>query len=169
VKFDDAGDRVFLIWPATIVHEINENSPFYNMSAQDILTDTYELVVALEGTIESTGQSIQTRTSFVPSEFLWGHRFEQMVTYQKNTGEFLVDYRKFNSTYEVETPLCCARDYYEYRRLMSVSSRAVSYCGAATEVTSLGSFRRSESAEAQSTSSQAQGDSNRLSGSCDEC
>ncbi|CAL1276834.1 unnamed protein product [Larinioides sclopetarius] len=98
VKFDDAGDRVFLIWPATIVHEINENSPFYNMSAQDILTDSYELVVALEGTIESTGQAIQTRTSFVPSEFLWGHRFEQMVTYQKNAGEFLVDYRGFFET-----------------------------------------------------------------------
>ncbi|GFY66871.1 ATP-sensitive inward rectifier potassium channel 12 [Trichonephila inaurata madagascariensis] len=84
-RFDDAGDRVFLIWPATIVHEINENSPFFNMSAQDILTDNYELVVALEGTIESTGQSIQARTSFVPNEFLWGHRFEQMVTYQKDT------------------------------------------------------------------------------------
>lgn len=63
------------------------------MSAQDILSDTYELVVALEGTIESTGQSIQARTSFVPTEILWGHRFEQMVMYQKDTGEFLVDYR----------------------------------------------------------------------------
>lgn len=93
VRSDEAGDRVFLIWPATIVHEIDESSPFFQMSAQDILGDTYELVVALEGTIESTGQSIQARTSFVPTEMLWGHRFEQMVTYQKDTGEFLVDYR----------------------------------------------------------------------------
>lgn len=84
---------MFLIWPAIIAHEIDETSPFYNMSAQDILSDTYELVVALEGTIESTGQSIQARTSFVPTEILWGHRFEQMVMYQKETGEFLVDYR----------------------------------------------------------------------------
>lgn len=93
VRFDDAGEKVFLIWPAIIAHEIDETSPFYNMSAQDILSDTYELVVALEGTIESTGQSIQARTSFVPTEILWGHRFEQMVMYQKETGEFLVDYR----------------------------------------------------------------------------
>ncbi|XP_035225954.1 G protein-activated inward rectifier potassium channel 3-like [Stegodyphus dumicola] len=171
VRSDDAGDRVFLIWPATIVHEIDESSPFYNMSAQDILSDNYELVVALEGTIESTGQSIQARTSFVPTEILWGHRFEQMVSYQKETGEFLVDYRKFNNTYEIETPLCSARDYCEYRRLMSVSSRAVSYCGATTEAASLASFRRSESTpEAHSTSSQTPGgDNNPLSGSCDEC
>ena len=31
VKFDDSNDNVFLIWPATIVHEIDENSPFYNV------------------------------------------------------------------------------------------------------------------------------------------
>nr|XP_042907321.1 ATP-sensitive inward rectifier potassium channel 12 isoform X2 [Parasteatoda tepidariorum] len=93
VRFDNVGDRVFLIWPATIVHEITESSPFYNMCAKDILSDSYELVVALEGTIESTGQAIQARTSYIPTEILWGHRFEQMVCYNDNTGEFLLDYR----------------------------------------------------------------------------
>lgn len=80
-------------------------------------------------------------------------------------------YRKFNNTYEIETPLCSARDYYEYRRVISASSRAVSYCGATTEAASLASFKRSDSAtEAQSTTSQIQGaDSTQLSGSCDEC
>ncbi|XP_054711920.1 G protein-activated inward rectifier potassium channel 3-like [Uloborus diversus] len=172
VRCDDAGDRVFLIWPATIVHEINETSPFYNMSAQDVLSDNYELIVALEGTIESTGQAVQARTSFVPTEILWGHRFEQMVCYNKETGEFLVDYRKFNSTYEIETPLCSAHDFYEYRRAMSVSSRAVSYSVGTNEASSLASFRRSESTtEEQSSSSQVQVSATVLStaGSGDEC
>lgn len=171
VRFDDAGDKVFLIWPATIVHEINEYSPFYTMSAEDILRDPYELVVALEGTIESTGQSIQARSSYVPTEILWGHRFEQMVSFQKDTGEFLVDYRKFNNTYEVETPLCSARDYYEYKRVMCLSSRAISYCGATTtEGSSLSCFKRSESTpEAQSTSSQMQVLDSPKSESCVEC
>ncbi len=31
VKFDNSDENVFLIWPATIVHEINERSPFYNV------------------------------------------------------------------------------------------------------------------------------------------
>jgi hypothetical protein len=31
VKFDNSDENVLLIWPATIVHEINERSPFYNV------------------------------------------------------------------------------------------------------------------------------------------
>ncbi|CAM5999846.1 unnamed protein product, partial [Sphagnum balticum] len=29
VKFDNSDEDVFLIWPATIIHEINTESPFY--------------------------------------------------------------------------------------------------------------------------------------------
>ncbi|XP_023243770.1 G protein-activated inward rectifier potassium channel 3-like [Centruroides sculpturatus] len=146
VRFDDGGDSVFLIWPATIVHVIDDTSPFYEMSAEDILKDSYELVVILEGTIESTGQSIQARSSYIPNEILWGHRFEQVVRFRRETGEYLVDYSKFNTTYEVETPLCSAKDYYSYTRLLTVSSRATSFVEHPQERISLSSLRRSVSA-----------------------
>lgn len=118
LKFDDGGDQVFLIWPATIVHQIDSNSPFYALSAEDMLRERYEIVVILEGTIESTGQSIQARSSYIPNEILWGHRFEQVVSFRKETGEYLVDYSKFNNTHEVETPLCSAKVCYEYQRMV---------------------------------------------------
>lgn len=82
-------------------------------------------MVILEGTIESTGQSIQARSSYLPSELLWGHRFEQLVRFQKDSSEYLVDYSKFNNTYEVETPLCSARDFYEYQRMLRSAPRMV--------------------------------------------
>ncbi|XP_023228631.1 G protein-activated inward rectifier potassium channel 3-like [Centruroides sculpturatus] len=119
LKFDEGADRVFLIWPATIVHQIDSNSPFYALSAEDMLRERYEIVVILEGTIESTGQSIQARSSYLPNEILWGHRFEQVVSFRKETGEYLVDYSKFNSTQEVETPLCSAKMCYEYQRMVN--------------------------------------------------
>ncbi|GFR04202.1 ATP-sensitive inward rectifier potassium channel 12 [Trichonephila clavata] len=119
VRFDNGGNSVFLIWPATIVHEINENSPFYLKTAEDMLRERYEVVVILEGTIESTGQSIQARSSYIGSEILWGHRFDQVVSFRKETGEYLVNYSKFNATNEVQTPLCSARDFYEYQRMLS--------------------------------------------------
>ncbi|KAG8184434.1 hypothetical protein JTE90_026352 [Oedothorax gibbosus] len=122
VRFDDGSDSVFLIWPATIVHVIDENSPFYLKSAEDMLRERYEVVVFLEGTIESTGQSIQARSSYVATEVLWGHRFDQVVSFRKETGEYLVDYSKFNATNEVQTPLCSARDFAEYQRLLSEKS-----------------------------------------------
>ncbi|CAL1265579.1 unnamed protein product [Larinioides sclopetarius] len=124
VRFDNGGDSVFLIWPATIVHEINESSPFYNKSAQDMLKERYEVVVILEGTIESTGQSIQARSSYIGTEILWGHRFDQVVSFRKETGEYLVNYSKFNATNEVQTPLCSARDFYEYQRILSEATKS---------------------------------------------
>lgn len=42
-----------------------------------------------------------------------------MVSFRKETGEYLVDYSKFNATNEVQTPLCSARDFEEYQRLLS--------------------------------------------------
>ena len=33
VRFDDSGDDLFLIWPAIIIHEIDQDSPFYLVSS----------------------------------------------------------------------------------------------------------------------------------------
>ncbi|XP_035216344.1 G protein-activated inward rectifier potassium channel 3-like [Stegodyphus dumicola] len=127
VRFDDGGDDVFLIWPATIVHEINETSPFFLKSAEDMLRERYEVVAILEGTIESTGQSIQARSSYISTEILWGHRFDQVVSFRKETGEYLVDYSKFNATNEVQTPLCSARDFMEYQKMLAEVAKAPAF------------------------------------------
>jgi hypothetical protein len=63
----------------------------------------------LAGVIESTGMTTQARSSYLPSEVLWGHRFETLVSFKKDTGEYEVDYGLFNNTYEVDTPLCSAK------------------------------------------------------------
>lgn len=123
VRFDNSNDsNVFLVWPATIVHQVNESSPFWTMSADDMNREKFEIVVILEGTIESTGQSIQARSSYLPCEILWGHRFEQLVAYRKDTGQYRVDYSKFNNTYEIDTPTCSPKDYYDYQRYVNSTS-----------------------------------------------
>lgn len=119
VGLDTGEDRLLFIWPMTIVHIIDSSSPFYNMSAHDLLREKFELVVILEGCIESTGMTTQARSSYLPNEILWGHRFEQLVTFRKDTGEYLVDYSLFNNTHEVDTPLLSAKQLEElanYRR-----------------------------------------------------
>ncbi|VVC93111.1 unnamed protein product [Leptidea sinapis] len=112
VGADGEEDRLMFIWPMTIVHKINEKSPLYNLSASDMLRERFEIVVMLEGVIESTGMTTQARSSFLPSEILWGHRFETMV-----------DYTRFNNTYEVDTPLCSAKQLDELRATVSTSQK----------------------------------------------
>lgn len=44
----------------------------------------------LEGVVESTGMTTQARSSYLPTEILWGHRFESMISFKKETGEYEV-------------------------------------------------------------------------------
>ncbi|XP_043599428.1 uncharacterized protein LOC122575076 isoform X2 [Bombus pyrosoma] len=117
VGTDGQNGNLFFIWPTTIVHKINAESPFYNMSAEDMLTERFEIVAILEGTIESTGQTTQARSSYLPQEILWGHRFEPMVTYSKERQGYEVDYSLFNNTTQVGTPLCSSRELAEFYKI----------------------------------------------------
>ncbi|XP_034180526.1 uncharacterized protein LOC117604515 isoform X2 [Osmia lignaria lignaria] len=117
VGTDGQNENLFFIWPTTIVHKINADSPFYNMSAEDMLTERFEVVAILEGTIESTGQTTQARSSYLPQEILWGHRFEPMVSYSKERQGYEVDYSLFNSTTQVDTPLCSGRELAEFYKV----------------------------------------------------
>lgn len=117
VNADGNDGDLFFIWPTTIVHKINAESPLYNMSAENMLTERFEVVVILEGTIESTGQTTQARSSYLPQEILWGHRFEPMVSYSKERQGYEVDYSLFNSTVQVDTPLCSGRELAEFYRV----------------------------------------------------
>ncbi|PAA94735.1 hypothetical protein BOX15_Mlig013325g1 [Macrostomum lignano] len=109
--FNDGYDRLFLVWPIIVEHKINSNSPFWEISAEDLQTEQFELIVILEGIIESTGMTTQARSSYLPSEIRWGHRFERLITYQKDNGEYQINYEKFHATREIpKFPRCSARE-----------------------------------------------------------
>ncbi|XP_035714521.1 G protein-activated inward rectifier potassium channel 3 isoform X2 [Folsomia candida] len=110
VGVDSDQQAIFFIWPMVVVHQIDKDSPLYTISAADLAREKFEIVVILEGVIESTGATTQARTSYLPSEILWGHRFEPLVSFKKELGEYSVDYSLFNSFYEVDTPLCSGEE-----------------------------------------------------------
>ncbi|GLD66365.1 ATP-sensitive inward rectifier potassium channel 12-like protein [Lates japonicus] len=109
VGYDDGLDRLFLVSPLVVVHEINKNSPLYNLSRTDLQKEDFEIVVILEGMVEATAMTTQARTSYLAKEILWGHRFEPVV-FEKGD-RYHVDYSRFHKTYEVpSTPHCSARE-----------------------------------------------------------
>ncbi|XP_050684435.1 G protein-activated inward rectifier potassium channel 3-like isoform X3 [Leptidea sinapis] len=107
---DGCDSNLFFIWPITMVHKINADSPFYGVSAADVLQERFEIIVVLEGTIESTGQTTQARSSYTTSEIMWGHRFMPIVSYNRERQGYEVDYSKFDETMQVDTPLCSAKE-----------------------------------------------------------
>ena len=54
---------------------IDEESPFWKMSPKDVLSNNFEIIVTLDSVIESTGNTTQARSSFLPNEILWGFRW----------------------------------------------------------------------------------------------
>ena len=115
---------IFLLWPTTITHVIDDESPLYEMSAEGMLSDHFEIIVYLEGTVESTGMTTQVRTSFLPSEIHWGHYLGPLVTYQKDGGQYKVDYAQFHRTQPIENmPECSAKEFDEGQAETDAQSR----------------------------------------------
>lgn len=126
VGYDQGFDRIFLVTPVTILHEIDEESPLFGLSQQDLETADFEIVVILEGIVEATSMTAQARSSYLASEILWGHRFEPVVFEEKN--QYKVDYTHFHKTYEVpSTPRCSAKDIEENKLAQSGSANSFCY------------------------------------------
>jgi len=43
---------IFLVWPVTVVHRIDSTSPLWDMSADQLSKEHFEIIVILEGTVE---------------------------------------------------------------------------------------------------------------------
>uniref|UniRef100_A0A8C4YXQ6 Potassium inwardly rectifying channel subfamily J member 8 n=1 Tax=Gadus morhua TaxID=8049 RepID=A0A8C4YXQ6_GADMO len=103
-----ASNTLFLLAPLIIWHTIDKNSPLYDLSAMELQCSDLEVIVILEGVVETTGITTQARTSYISDEIQWGHRFVPIVNEEE--GVYSVDYSKFGNTVKVATPRCSARE-----------------------------------------------------------
>ncbi|KAG8138436.1 hypothetical protein E2320_004333 [Naja naja] len=101
-------NNIFLVAPLIICHVIDKRSPLYDISANDLANQDLEIIVILEGVVETTGITTQARTSYISEEILWGHRFVPIVTEEEGT--YAVDYSKFGNTSKVASPRCSAKE-----------------------------------------------------------
>ncbi|XP_012674149.2 potassium inwardly rectifying channel subfamily J member 11, like [Clupea harengus] len=99
---------IFLVSPLIVSHTIERSSPLYEISAQSLATEDLEIVVILEGVVETTGITMQARTSYTPEEILWGRRFVSIMT--EEDGRYSVDYSKFGNTVPVRMPALSAKE-----------------------------------------------------------
>lgn len=102
----DAGkDNLFFVCPLTLYHVIDKTSPFFQMAADSLTQQDFELVLFLDGTAESTSSSCQVRTSYLPQEIVWGHKFLPIVSRSKE-GKYQIDFSNFDKVEPVPTAQC---------------------------------------------------------------
>ena len=52
---------IFFVWPLDIVHVIDETSPLYDMTKADFATDSFEIILVMEGMNETSNMIFQAR------------------------------------------------------------------------------------------------------------
>ncbi|KAJ8367270.1 hypothetical protein AAFF_G00323640 [Aldrovandia affinis] len=99
---------IFLVSPLIISHTIERGSPLYDLSAQSLASRDLEIIVILEGVVETTGITMQARTSYTPDEIQWGRRFVSVMA--EEDGCYTVDYSKFGNTVPVRMSSLSAKE-----------------------------------------------------------
>ncbi|WP_375238185.1 ion channel [Aurantibacter sp.] len=79
----------------TIVHEIDKESPLFNMPNNDIVNQNGELLVMLTYYDESFNQEVHQMYSYVLKEVLLDYKFQPAYHYNSE-GEMVLDYNKFD-------------------------------------------------------------------------
>lgn len=80
-----------LILNWTLVHVINEKSPLFGLSQQDIIDANTEVLVFVQGFDESFSSTVISRTSYLYSEWVYGAKFSPMYhPNNQNTGTVLL-------------------------------------------------------------------------------
>lgn len=88
----------------TVMHRIDEESPLYGATAASLQARNAELVLTATGIDETLLQPVHARTSYLPQEILWDHRFADLFGWTED-GRRVIDYRRFHDT----VPLSAAR------------------------------------------------------------
>jgi inward rectifier potassium channel len=93
---------VFFPLSWTIVHPIDEKSPLFGMTHEDLVAKDAEFMILLAGTDETFSQTVHARSSYKPDEIIYGHRFVNIYNPIDSRGVVTIDVRKLSDTEPAE-------------------------------------------------------------------
>jgi inward rectifier potassium channel len=98
VKLERSENPIFaLTW--TLLHVIDEASPLFGMSGEDIAASEMNFVVNISGLDETSAQMVHVRNPYPADTILYGHDFVDVISLDEN-GVRHIDYGKLDLTQE---------------------------------------------------------------------
>lgn len=85
----------------TLVHPINEHSPFFNKTAEQLEEMKIEILVKLKGYDEGYGEHVHARFSYLLEDIVWGAKFLPSF-YVDDDGVTVLDYDKIGAHQKAE-------------------------------------------------------------------
>jgi inward rectifier potassium channel len=89
----------------TIVHPINEKSPYYQFTQKNFEETETELLVFVSGYDEEYANNVVSRSSYTFNEFVYGARFDLMYEPGENNTSTLLHLNKLNSFHPEKLPV----------------------------------------------------------------
>ena len=86
----------------TVVHPIDESSPMFGMTSDELHAMDAEVLILLTGTDETFSQVVHARSSYKADEVLFGRRFVNIYNPVDEQGVVSIDVRKLSDTEEAE-------------------------------------------------------------------
>lgn len=86
----------------TVVHPIDENSPMYGMTAEDLEAMGGEFLILIKGYDETFCQTVHSRISYTHDEIEWGQRFVMNWHKDENDGALVVEIDELSKRRAVE-------------------------------------------------------------------
>jgi len=83
-----------LTW--TVVHPIDESSPFFGQTEKDFLAAESEILVLISATDETFSQTVNSRSSYRADEVVWGAKFSDVFGHRPD-GTIIVDLHRIHS------------------------------------------------------------------------
>lgn len=80
-----------------IMHPIDENSPFYQKTPEELNEKGIELWISLTGLDETFSQTIHTRYAYSTDHIFWNQRFVDIFS-QDEQGQWFIDLSKIHDT-----------------------------------------------------------------------
>jgi inward rectifier potassium channel len=82
----------------TVVHPVDEKSPLFGMSHEEMVGKDAEFMILLSGTDETFSQMVHGRSSYKPDEIRYGQKFVNIYNPISEDGTVSIDVRKLSDT-----------------------------------------------------------------------
>ncbi len=89
----------------TLVHVINEESPLFNLSKEDIENGRIEMFLFIQGFDESFSNTVVSRTSYTYEEFVYGAKFLPMYHPNEDNTGTIIHLNKLNDFEPADLPI----------------------------------------------------------------
>lgn len=89
----------------TLVHPINEDSPLYGMTEEELYNTRLEVMVFVKAFDEVFSNTVVTRYSYTKEEIIWGAKYKPMFKPSPDGSKTILDLSKLNDYEKVELPV----------------------------------------------------------------